>query len=54
MACLCELMATVPTGLEVGAADEFEETLGRKARAERGKIKFDIATLKEMEKVSST
>ena len=53
MARLCELIATVPTGLEEGAADEFEETLGRKAEATRGKIKFGIVSLKELEQVST-
>ena len=52
MACIGEFTATVPTGLEGGAADEFAEILGRKARAERGKILFDILSLKELEKVS--
>ena len=53
MARLCELIATVPTGLEEGAADEFEETLGRKAEATRGKIKFEIVSLMELEQVST-
>ena len=48
---LHQLVATVPTGLEGGAVDEFREVLGRKAEAERGKIRFEIAFLEELKQV---
>lgn len=50
-ACLYQLIATVPTGLEGGAADEFKEALGRKAEAERGKIRFELGSLDELKQV---
>ena len=50
-ASLYQLIATVPTGLEGGAADEFKEVLGRKAEPERGKIGFEIASLEELKQV---
>lgn len=48
---LCELTATVPTGLEGGAADEFKEKLGRNAEAARGRVKFNILSLEELKLV---
>ena len=51
MAGLCQLIATVPTGLEGGAADEVQETLGRKAEATRGRINFDIASFEQLKLV---
>ena len=48
---LCEVCATVPTGLEPGAADEFQEVLGRAARVLRGRISFQLASLEELSKV---
>ena len=48
---LHKLVATVPTGLEGGAVDEFKDVLGRKAEAERGKIRFEIASLEELKQV---
>ena len=51
MAGLCELIATVPTGLEGGAADEVQETLGRKAEATRGRINFNVASLEQLKLV---
>lgn len=48
---LYQLVATVPTGLEGGAVDEFKEVLGRKAEAERGKIRLEIASLEELKQV---
>ena len=52
MAGLCELIATVPTGLEGGAADEVQEVLDRKADATRGRINFDIVSLEQLRQVS--
>jgi 23S rRNA G2445 N2-methylase RlmL len=52
MAGLCQLIATVPTGLEGGAADEVRETLGRKAEATRGRINFDIASFEQLKLVT--
>ena len=52
MAGLCQLIATVPTGLEGGAADEVEETLGIKAEATRGRINFEIASFEQLKLVA--
>lgn len=52
MAGLCQLIATVPTGLEGGAADEVQETLGRKAEATRGRINFEIASFEQLKLVT--
>ena len=51
-ATLCEIFATVPTGLEHYAADECKEVLGREAKAHRGKISLGLACLEELEKAS--
>lgn len=49
---LCTIIATVPTGLENGAADECREVLGREdVEPERGKIVFPLYTLQELDKV---
>jgi 23S rRNA G2445 N2-methylase RlmL len=53
MAGLCQLIATVPTGLEGGAADEVQETLGRKAEATRGRINFGIASFEQLKLVAN-
>ena len=50
---LCQLIATVPTGLEGGAADEVQETLGRKAEATRGRVNFDIASFEQLKLVTA-
>lgn len=50
--CLCQLIATVPTGLEGGAADEIQETLGRRAEANRGKINFEIVSFEQLKLVT--
>lgn len=48
---LCEVKATVPTGLEVGASEECQEVLGRPAQSSRGRITFSIHNLEELMKV---
>lgn len=48
---VCEITATVPTGLEPGAADECREVLGRGARIQRGRISFDLLSVEELTKV---
>ncbi len=48
----CEVYATVPTGLEQAAASECSEVLKREARAQRGRISFQIHSLEELNKVS--
>lgn len=53
-AALCEVCATVPTGLEQGAASECREALGREAKAHRGRITFHINSLEELTKVQSS
>ena len=50
-ATVCEITATVPTGLEPGAADECREVLGREARIQRGRISFDLLSVEELTKV---
>ena len=50
---LCHVVATVPTGLEKGAADECREVLGRgNVIAGRGKISFPLQSLEEISKVA--
>ena len=48
----CELIATVPTGLEGGAADEFRETVSGKVETSRGRINFQISSLEQLKQVS--
>lgn len=49
---LCSIWATVPTGLEKGAADECKELLGRgDVLSERGKVSFPLYSLNELSKV---
>ena len=48
---VCEITATVPTGLELGAAEECREVLGRGARIQRGRISFDLLSVEELTKV---
>ena len=48
---VCEITATVPTGLEPGAAEECREVLGRGARIQRGRISFDLLSVEELTKV---
>ena len=49
---LCKIVATVPTGLEKGAADECREALGRgSVVADRGRISFPLFCLDELSKV---
>ena len=50
-AAVCEITATVPTGLEPGAADECREVLRREARIQRGRIAFDLFSVEELTKV---
>ncbi len=51
---LCTIIATIPTGLEKGAADECKEVLGRSnVVSERGKIVFPLHCLEELSKVCS-
>ena len=50
-ATVCEIAATVPTGLEPGAAEECREVLGREARIQRGRIAFDLLSVEELTKV---
>lgn len=50
-ATVCEITATVPTGLEPGAAEECREVLGREARLQRGRIAFDLLSVEELTKV---
>lgn len=49
---LCEIIATVPTGLEHGAADECREILGREAKIQRGRILIELLSMEELTKVS--
>ena len=49
---LCEIIATVPTGLEHGAADECREILGRGAKILRGRISLELFSTEELTKVS--
>ncbi len=48
---LCQIKASVPTGLEVGASEELQELLGRPARTSRGRIIFNLNTVEELLKV---
>ncbi len=49
---LCTIVATVPTGLEKGAAEECKQVLGRgDVVSERGKIIFQLHCLEELAKV---
>ena len=48
---LCKLIATVPTGLENGAADECREVLKRDVAADRGRISFQLSSWDELYKV---
>lgn len=50
---LCEIIATVPTGLEHGAADECREILGREAKIQRGRILIELLSVEELTKVSN-
>ena len=47
------LVATVPTGLERGAAEECREVLGKETAARRGSITCTLDTLDELAKVTS-
>ena len=51
---LCELIATVPTGLEGGAADEVQKLIGTNAEATRGKISFVISSLEQLQPGSAS
>ena len=42
----------MPTGLEVGAAEECTEALGRPVEPTRGRLTFTLGALEELEKVS--
>ena len=49
---LCNIIATVPTGLEKGAADECRDVLGRvDVEPQRGKIVIPLCALQELDKV---
>ena len=49
---VCKICATVPTGLEYGAADECREVLGDNAHVQhqRGRLSFLLHSLEELEK----
>ena len=49
---VCKIGASVPTGLEVGAAEECTEALGRPVEPTRGRLGFTLGALEELEKVS--
>lgn len=46
-----QVVATVPTGLERGAADECREVLGREALVHRGSISCTLESVEELLKV---
>ncbi len=49
---VCTIIATIPTGLEKGAADECKEILGRSnVLSDRGKIVFLLHCVEELSKV---
>ena len=48
---VCKLGASVPTGLEVGAAEECAEVLGRPPVHYRGRLAFTLDALEELIKV---
>ena len=48
---VCELKASVPTGLEVVASEECGEVVGIPAEPTRGRIAFTIHTLGQLDKV---
>ena len=45
------VVATVPTGLERGAAEECREILGKEAAAHRGSITCTLEAVEELSKV---
>ena len=45
------VVATVPTGLERGAAEECREVLAREATAQRGSITCTLEAVEELSKV---
>ena len=47
------VVATVPTGLERGAAEECREALGREATAHRGSITCTLESVEELVEVSA-
>lgn len=49
---VCTLGASVPTGLEVGAAGECAEVLGRPPVHYRGRLSFTLNAFEELIKVS--
>ena len=46
-----QVVATVPTGLERGAGDEYREVLGREALVHRGSISCTLESVEELMKV---
>ena len=51
---LCKLEASVPTGLEDGAAEECAEVLGRVPDSSRGRLSVQLRALDELVAVSRT
>ena len=49
---LCKLEASVPTGLEVGASEEYAEVFGRAPETSRGRLIFTLRALDELVAVS--
>lgn len=49
---LCKIEASVPTGLEIGAAEECKEVLGRPAESSRGRLSFQLHSVDELTAVS--
>ena len=47
-----KLEASVPTGLELGAAEECAEALGAAPESSRGRLAFTVHSLRDLEKVS--
>lgn len=45
---VCKIEASVPTGLEVGAAEECTEVLGRAPESSRGRLSFHLRSLEEL------
>lgn len=48
---LCRIEASIPTGLEIGAAEECKEVLGRAPESARGRLSFKLCSLDELEAV---
>ena len=50
---LCKIEASVPTGLEIGAAEECKEVFGRPAEPSRGRLSFQLNSVDELTAVRS-